>query len=69
MDKRNKEGYSDPTAYEALSAVEREEKEKKFLLYCGRCPARGKTCLSPRAYCHDRVLRRINKERRRERGE
>lgn len=25
MDKRNSEGYSDPTAYKALSNVEREE--------------------------------------------
>lgn len=31
MNKFNSEGYPDPTAYEALSAVEREEKAKQYL--------------------------------------
>lgn len=31
MNKYNNEGYPDPTAYEALTAVEREEKAKQYL--------------------------------------
>ncbi|MPL61741.1 hypothetical protein SDC9_07328 [bioreactor metagenome] len=31
MNKFNSEGYPDPTAYEALTAVEREEKAKQYL--------------------------------------
>ena len=31
MNKYNSEGYPDPTAYEALTAVEREEKAKQYL--------------------------------------
>lgn len=31
MNKYNSEGYPDPTAYEALTAVEREEKVKQYL--------------------------------------
>lgn len=31
MDRYNAEGYPDPTAYNALSAVEREEKAKQYL--------------------------------------
>ena len=31
MDRYNAEGYPDPTAYNALSAIEREEKAKQYL--------------------------------------
>jgi len=31
MDRYNSEGYPDPTAFEALTAVEREEKAKQYL--------------------------------------
>jgi hypothetical protein len=31
MEKRNSEGYPDPTAYNALTAVAREEKAKQYL--------------------------------------
>jgi len=31
MDRYNSEGYPDPTAYDALTAVEREEKAKQYL--------------------------------------
>lgn len=31
MNKYNSEGYPDPTAYEALTAIEREEKAKQYL--------------------------------------
>ena len=31
MNKYNNEGYPDPTAYDALTAVEREEKTKQYL--------------------------------------
>jgi hypothetical protein len=55
MDKRNIEGYADPTAYGALSAIEREERAKQHLpLVYIASPFAGDTVLNTanaRGYC------------------
>ena len=37
MDRRNSEGYPDPTAYEALTAVAKSEKPYLLLVYIASC--------------------------------
>jgi hypothetical protein len=61
MDRRNNEGYPDPTAYNALSAIEREEKAKQYLpLVYIASPFAGDTARNTeraRGYCRFAVSR------------